>query len=503
MGAERSVERQGCCPLPAEHAYEQPGASAVGGGRPRIVVLGAGPAGLGAAWQLVHRGLAQVIVLEQRDDPGGNAGSFTLDGVHCDYGSHRLHPVAEARIMNDLRSLLGDDLLLRERRGQIRLQGRWIRFPLRPLDLVASLPMRFLLGVMLDAVGKLVPRRNCRPETFASVLGRGLGKTVCQEFYFPYARKIWGVEPESLHVTAARRRVSATSLARVFRKLAGQLPGLRSPVAGTFYYPRRGYGQISAALHAAAQREGAAFYFGARVTAIERDTDCVALVRFEQRGLQHTVPADGVWSTLPLNATLRAVQPPAPDDVLEAARRLRFRGMLLVYLVLEQKRFGQADAYYFPEAHIPLTRLSEPKNYSGTNEPADCTVLCAELPCDPQDELWQHDDATLGRMVCEWIRAAGLSLTAPVRRVATRRLPHAYPIYDHGYAEHQHRVEEWLGGIEGLLVLGRQGLFAHDNIHHTLATAYAAADCLGRDGRFDKQRWAKCCERFHDHVVED
>jgi protoporphyrinogen oxidase len=486
----------------ASQAMElQPRAGAAA--RPHIAVLGAGPAGVAAAWQLARRGLARVTVLEARDAPGGNAGSFELEGVYCDYGSHRLHPVVEPRILRDLRELLGDELLLRQRRGLLRLGGRWIRFPLRPFDLAAKLPPRFLLGVMLDAARRFVPGGNHQPETFASVLRRGLGDTICREFYFPYGRKIWGVEPDALDAAAARRRVSAGTVGRMLRKVAGQLPGLRSAMAGKFYYPRRGYGQISDALHAAAVREGAEFRFGARVTAIERQANGVACVRFEQGGCEQRLSADSVWSTLPLNLTLRCVQPAAPPEVLAAARRLRFRGMLLIYLVLAQPRFGDADAYYFPEPDIPITRLSEPKNYSGADAPRHCTVLCAELPCDSQDMLWQQDDASLGRSVCQWIRAAGLPLADTVRRVETRRLPHAYPIYDVGYAQHQRRVEEWLGGIEGLVLLGRQGLFAHDNIHHTLATAYAAADCLGADGCFDRRRWGECLERFQDHVVED
>ena len=254
---------------------------------------------------------------------------------------------------------------------------------------------------------------------------------------------------------------------------------------------------------AAAEREGAAIRFGARVTAIEREGLRVAAVRFEQQGREQVLPAAAVWSTLPLNLTLRCMQPAAPDEPLAAAGRLRYRGMVLVYLVLAQKRFGAADAYYFPEAHLPLSRLSEPKNYSGAEEPADRTVLCAELPCDPAEELWHQDDASLGRLVCESIRAAGLPLQTLPRRVVTRRLPHAYPIYDLGYARHQRCVQDWLDGIEGLVAFGRQGLFAHDNLHHALATAYAAVDCLGPGGCFDRQRWLRCREDFQNHVVED
>ncbi|PYX90989.1 MAG: amine oxidase, partial [Acidobacteria bacterium] len=106
--------------------------SAVTAKEARVAVLGAGPAGLGAAFQLSRQGLAHATVLEQRQEPGGNAGSFELEGIHVDYGSHRLHPACDPEILRDLQGLLGEDLLLRPRHGRIRLRGRWIHFPLRP-----------------------------------------------------------------------------------------------------------------------------------------------------------------------------------------------------------------------------------------------------------------------------------------------------------------------------------------------------------------------------------
>src|SRR5688572_32285972 len=102
---------------------------------PHIVILGAGPAGLGAAFQLTRRKLARVTLLEQNTWVGGNAGSFELAGMRVDYGSHRLHPACDPEILADIRALLGDDLLDRPRHGRIRLSGKWIHFPLQPFDL--------------------------------------------------------------------------------------------------------------------------------------------------------------------------------------------------------------------------------------------------------------------------------------------------------------------------------------------------------------------------------
>jgi protoporphyrinogen oxidase len=177
--------------------------------------------------------------------------------------------------------------------------------------------------------------------------------------------------------------------------------------------------------------------------------------------------------------------------------------MILIYLALEQDRFSEYDAHYFPELDIPITRLSEPKNYRAGFGPPGITVLCAELPCQPDSREWSMGDAELGEMVRCALERAGLPLRVPIQQVVTRRLRQAYPIYRRGYEAAFNRLDQWLGQIEGLLTFGRQGLFAHDNTHHALYMAYCAADCLDPRGWFDQARWQAYRRVFETHVVED
>jgi protoporphyrinogen oxidase len=470
---------------------------------PHVVILGAGPAGVGAAYELTRNSFTHVTVLEQRDTVGGNAGSFQLDGVWVDYGSHRLHPACDPAILKNLRELLGDDLLDRPRHGRIRLQNRWIHFPLKPGDLLMRLPKSFAAGVTFDLIRKHLGGSNGHVESFASVLERSLGSTICREFYFPYARKLWGLPPEELASAQAHRRVSGNSVSKILRKVANAVPGLKKPGAGRFFYPRRGYGQISQRICDAAKTAGAEFVFGARVLAVERDGDRVTAVRYERDGKESAIATRNVWSTLPVNLLARSMSPEPPQEILEAGKNISFRGMILIYLTLEQDQFTEYDAHYFPEESIPVSRLSEPKNYSNSIEPRGSTVLCAELPADPGSREWDMSDQALGDLLRGWLEQAGLPVRSKVRRVTTRKLRQAYPIYRRGYEEQFAKVDQWLGKLEGLLSFGRQGLFVHDNTHHAFYMARAAADCLQPDGGLDRSLWAQYREIFETHVVED
>ena len=477
----------------------------------RIVILGGGPAGLGAAFWLAVRGF-EPVVLEARSSVGGNAGSFQLHGLPVDYGSHRLHPATDPEILADLRTLLGSDLLERRRHGRILLRDRWIHFPLRPLNLLSSAPPSFLLGASRDALGapfRGTGRGERSQATFADILWDGLGPTICRDFYFPYARKIWGMEPEEISPTQARRRVGARSLGKLVRRV---LPGGRTGAGGknTFFYPRHGYGQISRALADAAEDRGARILLDAPARRIERSPDedlhgdpREILVTFGPPRDQQTVPCHHLWSTIPLGLLARLMSPPPPEDVRTAAGSLGQRAMVLVYLVLETHRFTEFDAHSLPAPEIPFTRISEPKNYSGREMPEGKTVLCAELPCSTDDALWTWTDEDLGELVAQGLARAGLPLRAPVLEVATRRLPSAYPLYRVGYQKHLDLIDGWIRSLPGILTFGRQGLFAHDNTHHALFMARSATDCLEEDGGFDRERWAGYRKIFGTHVVQD
>jgi protoporphyrinogen oxidase len=185
-----------------------------------------------------------------------------------------------------------------------------------------------------------------------------------------------------------------------------------------------------------------------------------------------------------------------------ASNALQQRSMVLIYLTLDANQFTEFDAHYFPETAIRISRLSEPKNYSLT-ERAGRTVLCAELPCSTSDDVWSMTDEALGALVVRDLETAGLSPVPRVLSVETRRLPHAYPLYTKGYRESFDALDQWIAGIDGLITFGRQGLFAHDNTHHTMAMAYALVESLGGDGTLDRAAWGRARKSFESHVVED
>jgi protoporphyrinogen oxidase len=276
----------------------------------------------------------------------------------------------------------------------------------------------------------------------------------------------------------------------------------RGPAEGqgrVFHYPRRGFGQIAEALARAATDAGARIQTSTAVASVRPLSSRVAVSTVDG----DTVMAGHVLSTVPLPALARLARPRPPESLLADADRLRFRAMVLVYLVHGGGRWTPYDAHYLPGPETPVTRLSEPANYRlSADDPTDRTVLCAEIPCAVGDRVWTSGPDELAALVTAGLAATGLPEVRLVG-VQVRRLSHVYPVYEIGYARRLAGLDSWADGLDRVTTFGRLGLFAHDNTHHALAEAFDAVAALRPDGTRDPDRWAAARARFAAHVVED
>ncbi len=454
-----------------------------------LVVLGAGVAGLAAARRAAARGRS-VLVLEEADRVGGLAASHEVAGIRVDLGSHRVHAGLDADLRTELQALLGSDLQLRMRNGRVLVGQRWLSFPLRPSELATRLPARLAVGVARDTV--LNAARRDREQSYASTLRKGLGSSIYNTVYGPYAEKVWGLDGESLEAEQAHHRVGLTNTWQLVGRLGRGRDLTRS--GETFWYPRRGFGQIVEALAEAIVGAGGSIMTGVSLQTVRARPDGV---RVQWHGGE--VTAGQVFSTLTLRALGRIARPAPSAQVVGDAAGLGFRAVVLVYLVHEGGRWTNFDAHYLPGRHTPVSRISEPTNYrESLEDPVDRSVVCAEIPCAPGDPTWGMSDHDLGELVQAGMASSGLP---PVRlaQVQVRREPMVYPVYSRGYLGRLTGLKSWSERLANVTSFGRLGDFAHGTTHHELRAAYDAADCLrtGSDGElgFDYQAWLAACER--------
>jgi protoporphyrinogen oxidase len=312
--------------------------------------------------------------------------------------------------------------------------------------------------------------------------------------------------PDEIAVEQAEKRVSAGTMGKMIKKVLSKVPGLGNPDAGVFFYPRKGFGQIANAMADAVEKEGGRVLRSMPVKQVLLSEGRIRAVVTPPEGPgmpDQEWGVDHVFSTIPITRLVSMLSPDVPDAVLEAAGNLRYRGMVFMYLELNTAQFTPYDAHYFPGKEVVFSRMSEPKNYYVGTTPKDRTGLCLEIPCAVGDDIWTASDEALGDRVMEDLAHVGLNVRPHVARMFSRRHANVYPMYDLDFAPRLQAVEDYLATVDGLVTLGRQGLFAHDNTHHTMEMACRASDCLGDDLTWDQTAWAEHREVFRKHVVVD
>ena len=443
----------------------------------RVIVLGAGPCGLAAAWELA-RGGHEVTVLEREPRVGGLAATHRRDG-HCfDLGGHRLIASSPA-ILDRARDLLGDDLLARERSSVIRMGGRTFRYPLQLLDVARNLPPpEALLAVCGYIAERARAGTGCRPpdRSFEDWVRARFGSPLYRRFFGPYTRKLWGIPPDRLSADWAAQRISLPSLGDVVRRLLGRGRGTPRTYAHRYLYPRLGMGQLFEAMAERARSLGARIELQTEPTELIGRAGRLASVRARgPEGEPVELPCDHVLSTIPLPVLARLLPLPLSPAETAALGGLRFRALRFLNVFLDRERLSPHTWQYVGDPRCIFTRIQEPKQRSPFAAPPGRTSMMLEVPCDEGDRVWEaSDDALLARALAD-LRTLGIDVARQVRGCFSTRAAHAYPVYRIGYRAARDRLLARVARVPNLITAGRQGLFRYVFMDAAMAMGIRAA----------------------------
>lgn len=437
-----------------------------------VAVLGAGPAGLTAAYRLVQRGVP-VVVFEAGEQVGGLARTETRDGHRFDLGGHRFFtksPEVEAL----WEELLGEELLTRPRLSRIFWRGRFIEYPLRPGDVFAKVgPLE--LARSLGSYARARLRRAPAEESYEDWVSARFGRRLFELFFKTYTEKVWGVGTDELRAEWAAQRISDLSVASALR---AALPGRGErpkSLIEEFRYPRLGPGQMWEEMARRVEQGGGEIRLAAPVEGLEHEDGAITAVR--AGGGRVEVAA--AISSIPLRTTAGVAEPAPPREVTAAAAGLRYRDFLTVALQIDGEPPFPDNWVY---VHDPAAKVGRIQNFRAwspwmTPDPRR-SCLGLEYFCFEGDELWCASDEELVELGRREVAALGLVDAERVAGGHVIRVPKAYPIYDAEYAGRVERIRGWLEGFSNLQQIGRNGLHRYNNSDHSMLTAMRAVENL-------------------------
>jgi len=467
----------------------------------RVVVIGAGPAGLTAAYQFGRRGVA-ASVYEADDVVGGISRTVERDGWRFDIGGHRFYTKV-GRVDAMWREVLGPgDFLRRPRLSRIHYRGKMFDYPLRPVSALRGLG----LFESVRCIGSYVWARLRPPRdqsNFEGWVSARFGRRLYSIFFKTYTEKVWGIPATSLQATWAAQRIRNLSLGRAilsaFRRRRDRTE-VESPIE-EFHYPRYGPGMMWEHCAVKVAQSGGTIETGTWVRAIHRRGDQATAVTVVDAESERTEPADHVISSMPLSTLIEAMDPPAPVPVQNAAAGLQYRDFLTVALVVPAE-VGFPDNWIY--VHTPGVLVGRIQNYGSwsPNMVKDGrTCLGLEYFLSAGDPLWNAPDDEVILLATAEVQRLGLVNAGAVESGYVVRVPRAYPVYDAAYQSNVDAIRRWLErSAVNVHPVGRNGLHRCNNQDHSMLTAMLTVENILDGAGHDV--WSVNVEHaYHEEVI--
>lgn len=460
--------------------------------KPKVVVLGAGPAGISAAWRLTTMGYP-VTVLERDGAVGGMGRTLKIGDLNVDFGPHTFHirETPESKeILKTITPFFGENPLTLTRGTRVLLRGKEYVYPLEIFQVLIGVNPLLSALILFDysiATLRSLFAPATEDHSFEEWGVRNLGRTLYDLCFGIYSSRVWGL-PTSQISSKQAQRVAKLNLKNIILRTLG-IKADPATYFSKYFYPRQGISVLFENMAAAVQKGGNAVLLNSPAVRIITENNVAKRVEYTNAEGTHSIDCDIVLSTLPLPALVGLMSPAMPAAIQMHAKRLRYRSLKLIYIVLKRPQLTDYHWVYLLDEHYRVNRMSEQKNVSPHMVPPDRTVLCIELSLWKDDPLFEAEDEEIYQIAFGDLLKMGYGLTeADVDSYYVTQIVTAYPVYELNFEDHLFPVLDAVHGITNLMTLGRHGLFLNNSMDDNVGLGFQVADHIAAHGG-DSRRW--------------
>ncbi|NTW51189.1 MAG: FAD-dependent oxidoreductase [Chlorobiaceae bacterium] len=437
-----------------------------------VAIIGAGPAGLTAAYELARKGVS-VKVFEAGDSVGGMSRTIPLWGQLVDLGPHRFFS-GDPRVNTIWLALLGDEYSMIDRMTRIYYRKVFFDYPLKAMNALKGLGLMEAAHSLLSYLKvRIFPVKD--ESTFEGWVTNRFGKRLFTIFFKSYSEKLWGISCKELDSDFAAQRIKKLSLFEAVKSAIFGMGGSKhKSLIDEFAFPHLGAGVVYEKMAEKIGQMGGEILLDCPVISIHPAPGADTQPRLElEDGTTHTF--DHIISSMPIIDAVEGMG--APDDILAHARQLRFRNTLLVFLRIDGACSFQDQWIYVHSPDLETGRITNFRNWvPDINQGQPDTILCMEYWCYDEDDRWHEDEATLVKMATGEAYRTSLLPIDSVKAGCVVRMPKSYPVYSTGYRGHLGPVERYLAAQENISFIGRNGAFKYNNQDHSMLMGILAAE---------------------------
>jgi protoporphyrinogen oxidase len=437
----------------------------------KVAVIGAGPAGMTAAYQLAKGG-ASVEVFEAGDRVGGLARSLDLWGQRVDMGPHRFFS-SDARVNRLWLEVVERDYAMVDRLTRIYYKKRFFLYPLKPANALWNLGFfeaaRCIFSYFREKVSHTAPDA----PTFESWVVRRFGRRLFEIFFKTYSEKLWGIGCDQLDADFAAQRIKKLSLWEAVKnalKIGGK--GHKTLV-DRFAYPLRGTGSVYEKMKEKVESWGGRVRLRCPVRRVLNEGRVVRALELESG---ENLAFDHVVSTMPLTLLVRELGD-LPNGVRDAVGRLTYRNTILVYLNIRSTELFPDQWIYVHSPDLNTGRVTNFRNWvPQLYGDARSSIVMLEFWCYDEDPIWSESDERLIERGRTEMRSTGLIGDAEIAEGHVVRIKRCYPVYRLGYKEVLDVIVPYLRTFSNLTPIGRYGAFKYNNQDHSILMGLLAAE---------------------------
>ena len=460
--------------------------------KPKVVILGAGPAGISAAWRLTKLGYP-VTVLERDGAVGGMGRTIKVGDYSVDFGPHTFHirETPESKeILETITPFFGEDPLTLVRGTRVLLRGKEYVYPLEILQVLFGVNPLLSALILFDysmATIKSFFAPAKKEDSFEEWGVRNLGRTLYDLCFGIYSARVWGL-PTSQISSKQAQRVAKLNLKNIILRTLG-IKADPATYFTKYFYPRKGISLLYEGMAKEVLDGGNQIVLNAPAVRVERDGETASRVVYSANGQDQSIDCDILLSTLPLPALVNMMSPAMPQPVIDHAARLRYRSLKLIYIALKRKQLTDYHWVYLLDDDFRVNRMSEQKNVSPDMVPEDRTILCIELSLWKDEPLWRASDEEIYKIALKDLMKMGYGVAeSEVDSYFVTEIATAYPVYELNFEDHLIPVLEGVHQVRNLLTLGRHGLFLNNSMDDNVGLGFQIADHIDRKGA-DSRVW--------------
>ena len=436
-----------------------------------VVIIGAGPAGLAAAYESIRLGMRPVL-LEKSDKVGGISRTETYKGYYFDVGGHRFFS-KHAQVSGLWQQMMGEDFLKVSRKSRIYYKGRFFDYPLRPLNALSNLGIFESFRIVSSYLkSQLWPYTE--EKTFEQWVSNRFGKRLYEIFFKTYTEKVWGISCKQIKADWAAQRIKSLSLATA---VLNSLFGIQKTktLIDEFNYPSKGPGMMWQRFQEKVKAGGGTVLLNSKVLGLNHENGRITFVNFVKGEKRLQIPVEHCISSAPITDLVSMLDPKAPEEVLEAARNLSYRAFFIVVFIIDKPSLFSDQWIYIHNPNVRVGRIQNFKNWSASMvADPNKTSIGMEYFCNEGDDLWIVPDSELAQMASHELSELGLVDTGDIVDHCVIRQPKAYPVYDQNYQMHLSVLRNYLKTFINLQTVGRNGMHRYNNMDHSMLTGMMA-----------------------------